>query len=511
MGATSMNISSRFFILLVLTIVSSALFAINPDTLRTRYDIADDDQILAIIDSTVLSGYYESLGLNDNFSKSTKYKYSKDSVPDFDEATYMKRFKKLDANSPFKFVYNGYVKGYVNLYAKRRKKITAKMLGLAPLYFPIFEENLDKYNMPLELKYLAIVESALNPKAKSRVGATGLWQFMYETGKMYGLDVTSYHDERSDVYKSTDAACRYLKDLHAMYNNWDLALAAYNCGPGNVNKAIRRSGGKTDFWEIMAFLPRETSGYVPAFMAVAYVMNYAAEHNIQAVKPDVSCFKVDTVGVNQHISFAEVSKALDIPMEYLEYINPTYKHNYIPATGKANTLCLPYDKIGLFLTNEEAIYAQRESLTKEEEKVTEEIAQKTAAEPQRNESVVYKVKSGDSMGKIATQYHCRVTQLKEWNNLKSDRLYVGQTLHVYPKASYIAQQKRQEEKATQMSSTKATTDGKYLYYTVKPGDNLYRIASKFEGASVSEIQSLNKGLDPRSLKSGAKIKIKPIG
>lgn len=502
------NNFNKIILLFITFFVASATIFANSDTLKTKFEVEDDDPVLSTIDAAVLSGYFESVGLNDNFTKSTKYKYSRDSVPEFDSLTYVKRFKTLDANSPFSIVYNGYVKAYVNLYAKRRKKTTAKMLGLAPLYFPIFEENLDKYNLPLELKYLAIVESALNPKAKSRVGATGLWQFMYETGKMYGLNVTSYHDERSDVYKATDAACRYLRDLHKMYNNWDLALAAYNCGPGNVNKAIRRSGGKTDFWEIMGFLPRETSGYVPAFIAVNYVMSYAAEHNIQAVKPDVSCFKVDTVGVNYHISFAQLSEALNIPVEYLEYINPTYKHNFIPATGKANTLCLPSDKMGLFLTNEEEIYAQKNT---KEEKAAELIAQNLTVEPQRSESIVYQVKSGDSMSKIAQKYHCRVTQLKEWNNLKSDRLSVGQTIHVYPKASYATQQKTQEVKATQMAATKATTDGKYLYYTVKTGDNLYRIAAKFEGSSVDEILNLNKGLNPKSLKSGTKIKIKPIG
>lgn len=497
---------NKITLLLITFFVASATIFANSDTTKTKFEVEDDDPILSTIDSVMLSGYFESLGLKDNFTKSTKYKYSKDSVPEFDSLTYVKRFKTLDVNSPFKLVYNGYVKAYVNLYAKRRKKTTAKMLGLAPLYFPIFEENLDKYNLPLELKYLAIVESALNPKAKSRVGATGLWQFMYETGKMYDLNVTSYHDERSDVYKSTDAACRYLRDLYAMYNNWDLALAAYNCGPGNVNKAIRRSGGKTDFWEIMGFLPRETSGYVPAFMAVNYVMSYAAEHNIQAVKPELSCFKVDTVGINCQVSFAQLSEALDIPVEYLEYINPTYKHNYIPATGKANTLCLPADKMGLFLTNEEEIYAQKAA--KEEKEL---IAQNITVEPQRSESIVYKVKSGDGLAKIAQQYHCRTTQIKEWNNLKSDRLMVGQTLHIYPKASYAAQQKTQEVKATQMAATKATTDGKYVYYTIKPGDNLYRIASKFEGSSVDEILRLNKGLTPKSLKQGVKIKIKPLG
>jgi membrane-bound lytic murein transglycosylase D len=500
--------TNKISLLLITFFVASATIFANSDTTKTKLDLEDDDPILSTIDATVLSGYFESLGLNDNFTKSTKYKYSKDSVPEFDSLTYVKRFKALDANSPFNLVYNGYVKAYVNLYAKRRKKVTAKMLGLAPLYFPIFEENLDKYNLPLELKYLAIIESALNPKAKSRVGATGLWQFMYETGKMYDLNVTSYHDERSDVYKSTDAACRYLRDLYKLYNNWDLALAAYNCGPGNVNKAIRRSGGKTDFWEIMGFLPRETSGYVPAFMAVNYVMSYAAEHNIQAVKPDVSCFKVDTVGVNYQVSFAQLSEALNIPVEYLEYINPTYKHNYIPATGKANTLCLPADKMGLFLTNEETIYAQKAA---KEEKAQEQITQNITVEPQRSESIVYKVKSGDGLAKIAQQYHCRTTQIKEWNNLKSDRLSVGQSLYIYPKASYAAQQKTQEVKATQMAATKATTDGKYVYYTVKPGDNLYRIATKFEGSSVDEILRLNKGLTPKSLKQGAKIKIKPLG
>ena len=499
---------NKINLLLITFFVASATIFANSDTTKTKLDLEDDDPILSTIDAAMLSGYFESLGLHDNFTKSTKYKYSKDSVPEFDSLTYVKRFKTLDANSPFNLVYNGYVKAYVNLYAKRRKKVTAKMLGLAPLYFPIFEENLDKYNLPLELKYLAIIESALNPKAKSRVGATGLWQFMYETGKMYDLNVTSFHDERSDVYKSTDAACRYLRDLYKLYNNWDLALAAYNCGPGNVNKAIRRAGGKTDFWEIMGFLPRETSGYVPAFMAVNYVMSYAAEHNIQTVKPDVSCFKVDTVGVNYQVSFAQLSEALNIPVEYLEYINPTYKHNYIPATGKANTLCLPADKMGLFLTNEEEIYAQKNT---KEEKAAELIAQNITVEPQRSESIVYKVKSGDSMSKIAQKYHCRVTQLKEWNNLKSDRLSVGQTIHVYPKASYATQQKTQEVKATQMAATKATTDGKYVYYTVKSGDNLYRIAGKFEGSSVDEILRLNKGLTPKSLKQGAKIKIKPLG
>jgi len=255
-------------------------------------------------------------------------------------------------------------------------------------------------------------------------------------------------------------------------------------------------------------LPRETNGYVPAFMAVAYVMTYAAEHNIQPIKPAVSCFKVDTVHIQNHVTFAQLSQALDIPVEYLEYFNPTYKQNFIPASGKANTLCLPYDKVGLFLTNEQQIYALN-AANKPKEK--EGLDLNIVVEPQRNESIVYKVKSGDGLAKIAQQYNCRPTQIKEWNNLSSDRLQVGQTLHIYPKASAATQQKVQEVKSTQLNAARVTSDQKYVYYTVKPGDTFYKIAAKFEGTSVDDILKLNKGLDPRSLKQGAKIKIKPVG
>jgi len=467
-----------------------------------------DDPLLATIDSMMASGYFEMLGFNDNKEELNVHNYPSDSVPDFDSATYVNRFIELNKKSPFSIVYNRYTKSYVNLYAKRRKRIIAKMLGLAPVYFPIFEENLDKYDIPLELKYLAIVESALNPKAKSRVGATGLWQFMYRTGKMYGLEVTSYYDERSDVYKSTDAACRYLKDLYGMYNDWDLALAAYNCGPGNVNKAIRRSGGKKTFWEIMNFLPRETRGYVPAFVAVNYVMNYASEHNIYPVKPDITCFKVDTVGVKENVSFAQLSESLDIPMEYLEYLNPAYKQKYIPAVENAITLCLPTEKMGDFLTNEQKIYAHK---TAQDIKDSIAFAQNKPIEVKKGNAIVYRVKSGDVLGKIAQKYHCRVSQIKDWNNLYSDRLKIGQKLYIYAKPSYAVQNKKKAEVDAQKSKPKVVTNGNYVYYTIKKGDNLWDIANQFDGVSIEQIMKLNKDLNAKNLKLGTKIKIKPIG
>jgi peptidoglycan lytic transglycosylase D len=492
------------FLTILFFIATINVFA---QTIDTSKIILDDDPVLAAIDSMMASGYFESLGFNDNVVELNKFGYSADSVPTFDSLTYAKRFEELNANSPFTIVYNSYVKGYVNLYAKRRKKITAKMLGLAPVYFPIFEQNLDKYNIPLELKYLPIIESALNPKAKSRVGATGLWQFMYPTGKMFGLEVTSYYDERSDIYKSTDAACRYLKSLHKMYNDWNLALAAYNCGPGNVNKAIRRSGGKKSYWEIRNYLPRETRGYVPAFLAVNYIMAYASEHNIYPKTPDISCFKVDTVGLSDHLSFAQISEYLDIPIEYVEFLNPTYKQNFIPNTGSANTLCLPVEKMGDFLTNEQKIYSLK---TEQDKKDSIAFAQnKPVSSGKRGDAVVYRVRSGDNLGAIAQRYHCRVSQIKNWNNLYSDRLSIGQKLYIHAKPSYAVQNKKKAQVDAQKA--KPTSDGKYLYHTVKSGDNLWDIANKYDGVTIEQIQKLNKAIDTRKLKLGTKLKIKSVG
>jgi membrane-bound lytic murein transglycosylase D len=487
-------------------------FAVTLQTVAQEKDstitlLEDDDPVLAAIDSMMASGYFESLGFNDNSEELNVNGYAADSVPVFDSLTYAKRFEALNANSPFSIVYNSRISGYINLYAKRRKRTTAKMLGLAPMYFPIFEETLDRYDMPLELKYLAIVESALNPKAKSRVGASGLWQFMYRTGKMFDLQVTSYYDERSDVYKSTDAACQYLKKLHKMNDDWDLALAAYNCGPGNVNKAIRRSGGKKSYWEIRNFLPRETRGYVPAFLAVNYIMNYAAEHNIYPKSPDIACFKVDTVVLSDHLSFAQISEYLDIPVEYIEFLNPTYKQNFIPNTGEANTLCLPVEKVGDFLTNESKIYALK---TEKDRKDSIAFAQnKPVSSTNRGNATVYRVRSGDVLGSIANRYHCRVSQLKDWNNLYNDRLRIGQKLYIYGKQSSTTQAK----KTTQSNTPKVAPkyNGKYLYHTVQSGDNLWDIAKKYEGTSIEQIQKLNKDIDIKKLKLGTKLRIKSVG
>ncbi len=501
----------KYFLTYLILIFGVIYTYAQNDTIRKHLlfsELEADDPVLAAIDSMMATQYFESLGFNDDINSLNKNHYAKDSVPIFDSLTYHKRFSKLNANSPFSLVYNDYTKDYIALYAKRRKKITGRMLGLAPSYFPIFEETLDKYNLPLELKYLPIVESALNPKAKSRVGATGLWQFMYATGKMYGLKVSSYYDERSDVYKSTDAACRYLKDLYNMYHDWDLVLAAYNSGPGNVNKAIRRSGGKTSYWQIRSFLPRETRGYVPAFIAVNYVMSYASEHNIFPILPDMECINTDTIHVTDHVSFAQISESLNIPIKYIEFLNPSYNKNFIPNTDKANALRLPVAKIGDFLTNEKEIYAHK-SIKDIKDSIA--IAQNKMIAPRNGKAVVYHVRSGDVMGKIAQRYHCRVSQIKNWNNLHSDRLRVGQKLYIYAKSSYLAQNKTKAKIEAKMARNKTTSDGKYIYYTVKEGDNLWDISNKYKGVSVEQLQKLNRGINFKRLKLGTKLKIKSVG
>ena len=286
--------------------------------------ILADDPVLAMLDSLDAAMYFEA----SNFSTDTHHlnilKWHKDTVPKFSDDHYKSKLSKMDAATPFKLVYNPAVRKYIDAYAVRNRKKVAQLLGLAELYFPLFEETLDKYNLPLELKYLAIVESALNPRAQSKSGAVGLWQFMYRTGKIYDLNTTSYMDERSDPYKATEAACQYFQYLYAMFGNWELVLAAYNGGPGTLNKAIRRSGGKRDYWELRPYLPVETQGYVPAFIAVNYVMKHASLHNIYPVKPDFFGYELDTVVVRQRCDLKTIAEQeKDLLGQIALYVNKT--------------------------------------------------------------------------------------------------------------------------------------------------------------------------------------------
>jgi membrane-bound lytic murein transglycosylase D len=306
---------------------------VDPVAPLQECEFIDDNFIVAALDSLSNLKYFESVENTKNQLFTNKYNFLPNFIPSYPDSVYYYRMQRLDIESPIELTYNYYVKAFIELYANRKRGTTTRVLGLAQIYFPLIEQQLDLYNLPLELKYLAIVESALNPEARSRVGATGLWQFMYYTGKVYGLEATSYVDDRNDPVKATVAACRHFKDLYNMYHDWLLVLAAYNSGPGNVNKAIRRSGGKMNFWEIRSYLPRETRDYVPAFIAVNYVMNYSNEHNLYPVMPRIVYHETDTVAVHSPLTIGILAEKLKMPIEELQFLNPTFRKGFIPATA----------------------------------------------------------------------------------------------------------------------------------------------------------------------------------
>lgn len=389
----------------------------DPDSLT----IGPDDPIVAMLDSLAKLSVFTAIDRRTDTTLVRKHNFPAGFVPAFTDSIYQRRMEALNDRSPFDFVYNAHVQTFINLYANRRRELTERMLGLGELYFPFFEEQLDRHNIPLEMKYLAVVESALNPTARSRVGATGLWQFMFHTGRMYGLQVTSYVDDRSDPIRATIAACEHLNDLYDIYGDWALVIAAYNAGPGNVNRAIRRAGGVRDFWLIRPYLPRETQNYVPAFIAVTYVMEHAEAHNLYAVPPVYSHLDVDTIHVRQELSLRNVSNLLDIPLDHLRYLNPAFRQNIIPNNSdNPYVIRLPREYTGVFLANEEAIYNFRTPEQIRQEELAAQISQTT----------VHVVARGEVLGSIARRYGTTVREIQELNNLRGTLIRQGQRLIV---------------------------------------------------------------------------------
>ena len=334
---------------------------------------------------------------------------------------------ELDARTPFEMAYNPVVKKYIERYLKYGSTRLSRMMAHGQYYFPMFEEHLAKYNMPLELKYLAVVESALNPKAKSPVGATGLWQFMYGTGKIYGLKVNSYVDDRNDPLKSTEAACQYMLKLYDIFDDWNLALAAYNSGPGNVNKAIRRSGGKTSYWEIRPFLPRETSAYVPLFIAASYAIEYGPIHGIGPAEIPAYYMETDTVRITQQIHFKQVEEGLGVDKALMEFLNPQYRYNIVPVVdGQDYYLTLPAESATAFRSQQDSLFSIAEAYFDARASTVPELTQ-------MNERTTHRVKSGETLGHIAYKYGVGVSDIKRWNGLSSDMIRIGQRLVVYPR------------------------------------------------------------------------------
>ena len=344
-----------------------------------------------------------------------------------------KRLEKLNQKTPFNVEYNPILEQVIKSFLKNRRSSLERLMTLSDYYFPMFEQEMSNQKIPLEMKYLAIIESALNPKARSRAGATGLWQFMYSTGKGYGLEVNNYVDERSDPIRSTKAAAKYLNELYKIFGDWDLTLAAYNSGPGNVTKAIRRSNGKTNYWNLRPYLPRETAGYVPAFLATLYIFEYAKEHGFKPQKRANHVFETDTIRVKQAISFKDISDITGMDVKDIQFFNPSYQLDVVPyVEGRNYAVRLPISEIGKFVANEEAIYAYlNEEKANREQPLPQVVKGDQYAGGRFSNKTVYTVKKGDNLGKIATRHGVTVSNLKRWNRIKGSNIRVGQRLSIY--------------------------------------------------------------------------------
>ncbi|MEZ7949239.1 MAG: LysM peptidoglycan-binding domain-containing protein [Flavobacteriaceae bacterium] len=469
-------------------VVKDSVKQVQQDVLYTSKDIA-------LIDSLVLENQLQSVFMDEI----REYYISNTDTTDVSEvaldASLLKeRLAKINETTPFHLAYNPALEKIIKSYLKNRRKYYPNFMARAAYYFPMIEKYLDQYDIPLEMKYLALVESALKPKAKSRVGATGLWQFMYPTGKQYKLKVSSYVDERQDPLKATIAACNYLNDLYKIFGDWDLALAAYNSGPGNVSKAIRRSGGYKNYWNIRPYLPRETAGYVPAFYATMYLFTYAQEHQLTGSAPAIHFFETDTIHIKKTVSFDQITEQTGIETAMLQFLNPEYKLDIIPfIKGKEYTLRIPKKQADIFLKNETELYALVDADAAKREKPLPQYFE-------MDKRIRYRVKNGDYLGKIAYKYGVRVSDIKRWNGLKNTNLKIGQRLSIYPKRLRVP-------KPSKTSAINNTTKETPTIYIVKKGDSLWTIAKKFKKVSVNQIKEWNNIWSGKSIQPGKKLKI----
>ena len=425
------------------------------------------------------------------------------------------RLKKMDEKSPFNIEYNVGLENVIKSFLKYRKKAFERLMGVSQFYFPLFEESLAAQNIPLEIKYLAVVESALNPRAVSRVGAPGLWQFMYQTGKQYNLEINSYVDERSDPLKASQAATQYMSNMYKIFGDWDLVLASYNSGPGNVAKAIRRSGGKQNYWNIRKNLPKETQGYLPAFLATMYIFEYHKEHGIKPNRPIANNFATDTIMIKNAMTFKQISNLLDVPIAELQFLNPSYKREEVPyITGQNHFLRLPVDKIAMFTSNEDKIYAYVQYESSKRERPYENESRFASRDRDTSsvggERIVtrvkyHKVRRGDSLSEISDKYGITMYELKKWNHLRGSKAPLGRKLKIITSES-VAYTRKKEPKVDTISVAIAANDNKVIkqyreekvvsfkdvvkMHKVKRGDNLGEIANKYDVA-VADVKKWN--------------------
>lgn len=482
---------------------SNATYAQQPPWVQSKEPVINDPQVLPdqYENNDSLNEVENDLAELDSLQE-PKVSFANVDFPTYEDSIYSARLNALV--TPVSLTYNDEVKKYINLYVLNRREQVARMLGLSKIYFPVFDEVFAQYGIPPEIKYLSIIESALNPHAVSRVGATGMWQFMYGTAKQYGLSINSYIDERKDIIRSTEGAAQYLRGMYDIYGDWLLAIASYNCGPGNINRAISQSGGKT-FWEIRNYLPRETRNYVPAFIAATYVMTYYELHELSPEYPKYSFEPITTVDVSEKMACEQIAKFTGLSMEEFKFLNPGLKCSVIPGGSVYSYACkLPADRIALF-------DASRDSI------ILHSVNAKAVFEGGyiQGAGFTYTVRKGDNLGKIAAKYHVSVNQLKKWNHLHSSTIRVGQKLKInsghgtasstasaFSKPSPVAKSVTNENNSIAAAENDSA---KKITYTVQKGDNLNKIAAT-RAVSVEDIKAWNN-LQGSAITTGQKLKL----
>jgi membrane-bound lytic murein transglycosylase D len=508
----------RFLIAFFFLIVLRATGSPGADTIIIKSDI-NTEKISADLDSLVSSWYVKTAIMNnpDIFSNDTAGVQYADTV-------YESRIRRI--NSVIKLPYNNIIRNHIHVYTIKQRDQFSAVLGLKDYYFPMIEDIFDSYGLPAELKYMAVIESALNVNAVSRMGATGLWQFMYSTGRMYGLTINSVVDERRDPVKSTHAAAKYIKDLYNIYKDWTLVIAAYNCGPGNVNKAIRRSGNKKDYWQIFYRLPRETRGYIPQYVAAAYAVNYYPEHNIRPMTLNIP-LSTDTIMVNKDIHLSQISEVMKIPLGELRALNPQYRTGLVPGSSKPLSLTLPMNHLGDFIDLNDTIRSYKPDVYLNGAVRIADPSRSTylPADIKGKTKLLYTVKEGDNLGFISEWYRVGLSDLRYWNNIYRNTIRIGQTLAVfvdpskseyYAKVNYMTFQEKQEMIGKTVSvnmqpiqiEPTVEVEGDYIVHTVRYGDTIWDIVKMYGNVTTTDVLSLNNISDPQKIQVGQKLKIK---
>lgn len=531
---------NRFLGIIFFSLLPVLAFSQVKDTTNKKLN---PDPFINVVEQT-LSAFYADVANQSNYdSIISALNYEAGEIPHFTDEEYCERLEKMNAMSPFQLDCTPPALATIKFFAEKRRSFARIVLGRSALYFEMFEEKLAEYGLPIELKYLAVIESGLRPQVKSRSGALGLWQFMYRTGLYYGLNENSYIDERMDPELATDAACRYLKKLHDIYGDWNLALASYNAGPGNVNKAIRRSGGKKTYWEVRPFLPAETQGYVPNFIAAAYLLTYHAEHNIVPMEAKWNYAQLDTLCLKNGMHMATINKLTGWDFEEIQTLNPVYKTTYIPQTTPPQCISGPLQEIGKLVSLEKEMY-DLERFIYSPQSLLVVVDTANSVKPIENSDidtpikvsgtpppvkvkvappvtilVNHTVRRGEGLGIIATKYGVTVNQIMNTNKLKSTVLYAGQKLKI-PQTVAADQAVPLKDGATVSDTvvkpatptvvaptiTKPKPPVK-KYYSVRAGDTGAKISQR-HNLTQQQLKALNPGVNLDRITVGQQLRVK---